>query len=157
MGRAEGRAAGPRSPGLQIEAELVAVLHTGPYTYLGPWPMTLVPGAQIRRGLALVALRRLGPIRLAASLPSVLRSGLSPSDDDGVVVMPYVERVRFSRAAPGGLRYQVDGEPAWTSEPLELRYEEAALRVVDPRPLAPASAPGSAAVAGRLRGGERAR
>jgi diacylglycerol kinase family enzyme len=129
---------------LHLEAELVAVLHTGPYTYLGPWPLTLTPGNAIRRGLALVALRRLGARQLAATLPGVLRDGLTGSPHAGVAALHCVEHARLSPLGSDMLRYQVDGEPASTAAPIDLRYEEDALRLVDPRRLSLASTGGRA-------------
>jgi diacylglycerol kinase family enzyme len=121
-----------QADGAERIAQFVAVLHTGPYSYLGSWRLLLADGPPLRSGLALVAMDRLGPRELALRLPRALGRGLDRSTADDLWVKREVEEVCLDRQHPGQLVYQVDGEICVTTERLRLDYLPAALTVVEP-------------------------
>lgn len=121
-----------QADGAERVAQFVAVLHTGPYSYLGSRRLLLADGPPLRPGLTLVALDRLGPRELALRLPRALGRGLDRAAADDLWVEREVDEVRLERQHPGQFVYQVDGELCVTTERLQLNYQPDALVVVDP-------------------------
>lgn len=142
---AAGRAArGPRlhisaDGGPSMEAVTALVACGSPYTYLGPRPLDLVPGAGVEGHLAWVALTRVRAIELGGLMVRAL-AGHSPAVgrqplDGGTLRAELV--VRADRAVP----VQADGEPL--GRHTEVRISPGPmLATVDPRGGAPLKSTG---------------
>jgi diacylglycerol kinase family enzyme len=114
-----------------FEAAAVLVACGSPYTYLGPRPLDLVPGATFEGPLAWVALARVRPTEVGGLLARALTGRELPLDGPalrgGRISVDLV--VRCERPAP----VQADGEVLGRHH--ELRASRGpTLRVLDPRP-----------------------
>jgi diacylglycerol kinase family enzyme len=119
---------GRLEPTLELEglgrAALVLVANCEPYTYAGPVPVRLVPGASFERGLAVVAPRRVSPLALPLLLPALL-AGHPPR---GVLRAVDLDRLVVTSARPVPL--QADGEDLGDVDRAELVAERGALTVL---------------------------
>ncbi|WP_020496382.1 diacylglycerol/lipid kinase family protein [Sciscionella marina] len=100
------------------DQRLVFVSNTDPWTYLGPRPVRLNPGASFETGLAVFATSRLGPIDITRTVTQAFltKNGVAGRNflrtDD-------VDWVRVSSRTP--VRLQVDGD--LVGERTEVRFE----------------------------------
>ncbi len=108
---------------------LCVAANTEPWTFLGPRPVTLIPGADFDSGLDLYALRRTGTIRMLAHAVRALR-GREPARHGSVRTISDARDVLLTGARPLGV--QVDGDYLGQQPTLRLRSVSAALQVVAP-------------------------
>ena len=118
----------------ELEAVAVLVACGTPYTYLGPRPLDLVPGAAFDGRLAWVALARVRPHEIGGLVLRAARGRELPLDGPnlhgGAVTVGL--RVRAERPAP----VQADGEVL--GRHCEIRVSPGpTLRVLDPRDATP--------------------
>jgi diacylglycerol kinase family enzyme len=99
-----------------------------PYTFLGPLPIRLAPGAAIDRPLALTAFRRVDLLTLVGSGVSAMRKGEFLSHRRGVEHRHDINRLLVR--APEPFAYQVDGDDAGDTQQLDIAYEPDALTIV---------------------------
>ncbi len=113
-----------------IEAVTALVASGSPYTYLGPRPLDLVPGAGRDGRLAWVALTRLRPVELVGLMAKAL-AGRTP--DIGRPPLrggPLTGELLVTAARP--VPVQADGEPLGHHREVRIRAGDT-LTVVDPR------------------------
>lgn len=111
-------------------ARFVIVSKTDPYTYLGPRPIRIAPGAGLDRGLVVTAFRSFGPVTLVGGACSAMRSGRFLARRRGVEHRNDLDRIVVRAAQP--FPYQVDGEDLGDTARVELVHESDALRVLLP-------------------------
>ncbi len=119
-------------PGVEgFDGVFAICLNTGPYTYLGPRPLDLLPGLRLGDGLGLVVFGSVGLPTLLGVTGAALRGRPRPlagfrwvRAERGLAQVELVSR--------DSLPYQVDGDYAGEAEHLVIRQVPDALRLVLP-------------------------
>ena len=105
-------------------------LVTDPYTFLGPRPLNLVPGATGEDGLSSVTLRSLKARSLLAVAGRALRGGDKVDSHPDVEVRR--DQARLVVSGNGPVPWQADGDYLGQTEELVLSYEADRLAVLFP-------------------------
>ncbi|HUP70246.1 MAG TPA: diacylglycerol kinase family protein [Acidimicrobiales bacterium] len=113
----EGTAGGPEA----LEATFAICLNTNPYTYVGPRPIDVDPGATLDSPLSLVAFRNIGLTTLGTVLASSLSGRGLPANLDAVVLHRDLQAISVEGHRP--FPWQVDGDLAGTTAALEISYQ----------------------------------
>jgi diacylglycerol kinase family enzyme len=113
-----------------VDAITALVASASPYTYLGPRPLDLVPGAGQDGRVAWVALTRLRPIELAALMAKALAGGTPDLGRPPLRGGPLTGELVVTAARP--VPVQADGEPLGHHREVRVRAGDT-LTVVDPR------------------------
>jgi len=109
------------------EVRLAVVCNTDPWTYLGPFPARTNPGCGLTDGLALFALRSLGPGTVLPVLREILRKQGDPKGPN-VLSRNELPLIRVISDTPVAL--QVDGDYLGERSEVEFVSVPGALRVV---------------------------
>lgn len=106
---------------------LAVITNCAPWTYLGPRPVELTPGASFDEGLDAAAFRRLGLARSLASVAAMVGSRRGPQGRDVLVVHDALEiRLESDDPAP----FHVDGDYLGARESVVCRAVPNALLIV---------------------------
>lgn len=106
--------------------KLVFVCNTDPWTYLGSWPVRLIPECSFDRGLGIYALRSLAAPTVLRQIGQVVRGAHAPRGKH-LILRDDVSHVRVTSAAP--VRVQVDGDLLGERRSVNFMSVPAALRV----------------------------
>lgn len=106
---------------------LCIAANTSPWTYIGRWPVRLLPHSSFDEGLDLFALRRTGTVQMLRHVARAVR-GTPPPPHPTLRTLTAVREVHLSSARPLGV--QVDGDYVGEQSDLLLRSVPGALRVV---------------------------
>lgn len=114
------------------DAMFTLVMNSDPYTFLGPRPFRVAPGADRRSGLVVVTLRDMRSNAFLRTVSQALGRGVRPGRT--VDVQEHVDAIDIECLAsrPDGVPYQVDGDHLGATRHLRFRHRPDALRVVNP-------------------------
>jgi len=124
-----------RAPELTVElpgeepvsgVKMVFVCNTDPWTYVGSWPLRLIPECSFDRGLGIYALRSLAVPTVLRQIGRVVRGAHAPRGKH-LIRRDDVSHVRVTSAAP--VRVQVDGDLLGERRSVNFTSVPAALRV----------------------------
>jgi diacylglycerol kinase family enzyme len=104
------------------------VSNTSPWTYLGRRPVRTNPRASFDTGLDVFGLRRLGTVRVLATLRQMLAQRDEPPRGRGVVTRHDLPELTLRASRP--VAFQIDGEYVGEREQVSFRSVPGALRVV---------------------------
>jgi diacylglycerol kinase family enzyme len=126
-----------RHPALTLEREgqspvghlfLAIISNTSPWTYLGPRPVNLSPGAGFDTGLDIFTLRRMGTIATLNALRQMFAQRSEPPRGRHVVSLH--DQSSFTLRSDHPVALQVDGEYVGEHESVTFRAVPRALRVI---------------------------
>jgi len=124
-----------RGPALTVElpgepavtgVRMAFVCNTDPWTYLGSWPVRIVPTCSFDRGLGLYALRSLAAPTVIRQIGQIVR-GAKPPHGKHLVLRDDVSHIRVTSTDP--VRVQVDGDLLGERQSVNFVSVPATLRV----------------------------